>query len=146
MVSALALRGAAGQTRVLLLRRRARYLDGVWSYVAGHLEPGETGWQAVLRELREETALVPTALYATGFCEQFYLAGTDTVEIVPAFVARIDEDACVQLNREHSEYRWATLEEAFEALPFGSQRDLILHVRREFVEREPSRFLRIDIG
>jgi len=61
-------------------------------------------------------------------------------------IARIDGDTCVQPNRERPEHRWATLEEAFEALPFGRQRDLILHLRRVFVEREPSRFLRIDIG
>ena len=143
MVSVIVLRGAGAATRMLVLRRAGDYLHGVWSYVAGHVEAGETGWQAALRELREETALVPESFWATSFCERFYLAASDTIELVPAFVARVAEEAEVRLNGEHSAFRWVTLDEAFERLPFGSQRDLLAHVRREFVAREPSPFLRL---
>lgn len=143
MVSILALRGAGDATRMLLVRRASHYLEGVWSYVAGHIEEGESAWQAALRELREETGLVPDALYATSFCEQFYVTGTDRVEVVPAFVARIAGGAAVHLNREHSAFEWASLDEAAQRVPFGSQRDLIAHARREFVQRDPSPFLRI---
>lgn len=145
MVSVLALRGAGAATQMLVARRTGTYLDGVWSYVAGHVEAGETGWQAALRELREETALEPESFWATSFCEQVYLAATDTIEIVPAFVARVAEGAPVRLNGEHSAFRWASLEEAAALLPFGSQRELLAHVRREFVEREPSPFLRLAL-
>lgn len=143
MVSVLALRGAGAATRMLLARRADTYLDGAWSYIAGHVEAGETGWQAALRELREETALLPESFWATSFCERFYLAQADSIELVPAFVARIADDAQVRLNGEHSAFRWVTLDEAAALLPFGSQRDLLAHVRREFVEREPSPFLRL---
>ncbi|CAM5471214.1 hypothetical protein [Rhodanobacter lindaniclasticus] len=85
----------------------------------------------------------PQGFWASSFCEQIYLAATDTVEIVPAFVARLAGDAQVHLNGEHSTFRWVTLDEAAALLPFGSQRDLLAHVRREFVEREPSPFLRL---
>ena len=143
MVSVIVLRGAGAATRMLVLRRAGDYLHGVWSYVAGHVEAGETGWQAALRELREETALVPESFWATSFCERFYLAASDTIELVPAFVACVAEDAEVRLNGEHSAHRWVTLDDAGELLPFGSQRDLLAHVRREFVAREPSPFLRL---
>lgn len=143
MVSLVVLRGTGESTRMLLARRAGGYLDGVWSYIAGHREAGETGWQAVLRELREETALVPENFWATSFCEQFYDAGNDTVELVPAFVACVDEHAPAHLNAEHSAYRWVTLAEAADILPFGSQRELVAHVRREFVERAPAAALRI---
>ena len=146
MVSVLALRGRAVRTRVLLVRRAGSYLHGVWSYVAGHVEHGETGWQAALRELREETGLVPEALYATSFCETFYFAPANRIEIVPAFVARIADDARVRLNAEHSAYRWLTPATAARRFPFGSQRDLLAHVRREFIRREPAPTLRIDTG
>ncbi|EIM00707.1 NUDIX hydrolase [Rhodanobacter thiooxydans] len=143
MVSVVALRGSGAATQMLVARRAGAYLDGAWSYLAGHVEAGETGWQAALRELREETALVPQSFWATSFCEQVYLAATDTVEIVPAFVARLAEGVQVRLNGEHSAFRWVTLDEAAALLPFGSQRELLAHVRREFVEREPSPFLRL---
>lgn len=146
MVSVLALKGRATRTRVLLVRRAGSYLHGVWSYVAGHVEPGEMGWQAALRELREETGLIPDALYATSFCEQFYFAPGNRIEIVPAFVARIADDARVVLNAEHSAYRWLAPATAARRFPFGSQRDLLAHVRREFIRRAPAPFLHIDIG
>lgn len=146
MVSVLALQGSGAATRVLLVQRASRHLHGVWSYVAGHIEQGESAWQAARRELAEETALVPLALYATSFCEQFYDAHGECIQIVPAFVARVAADATVRLNHEHSAFRWLELPEAAAAVPFGSQRDLLAHVQREFVEREPSAFLRIAVA
>lgn len=143
MVSVLPLRGASDDTEMLLVRRASHYLEGAWSYVAGHIEEGESAWQAALRELREETGLAPQALYATSFCEEFYAAGTDAIEVVPAFVARIAPDAAVRLNRESSAYRWERMDAAAAHVPFGSQRDLLAHVRREFIQRAPSPFLRI---
>lgn len=145
MVSIVVLRGSGEATRMLVVQRASTYLHGAWSYIAGHIDTGETAWQAALRELREETGLVPAAFFATSFCEQVYFAGEDCIEIVPAFVARIDDDATVRLNPEHAAFRWLALDAAANALPFGSQRDLLAHVRREFIARPPSPFLRIAI-
>lgn len=146
MVSVVALRGNTGRERMLLLRRAGEYLHGVWSYVAGHVEPDETGWQAARRELFEETGLVPERLYATSFCEQFYATAFDSIEVVPAFVAMVAAGAEVRLNGEHSAYRWLTPAAALDALPFGSQRDLFAYVRREFIERTPCEALRVAAG
>lgn len=146
MVSVIALHGAGTQTRMLVARRASAYLRGVWSYIAGHVAEGETGWQAAKRELHEETGLVPEALYATSFCEQFYAAQSNSIEIVPAFVARIADSAVVHLNAEHSAFRWVSLDEAASLLPFGSQRDLLDYIHREFIARVPSEFLRIAPG
>ncbi len=43
--------------RVLLVQRARAPLEGQWSIPGGHVEWGETLEQAVVRELREETAL-----------------------------------------------------------------------------------------
>ena len=143
MVSVVALRGTGSEPRMLVLRRAGAYLHGAWSYIAGHVAAGEAGWQTALRELREETGLAPEALYATSFCEQFYSAQAECIEIVPAFVARVAGAAEVRLNAEHSAFRWVSLDEAAGLLPFGSQHELLAHVRREFIERQPSAFLRM---
>jgi dATP pyrophosphohydrolase len=143
MVSVLAMQGSGETARLLLLQRAGEYLHGVWSYVAGHVEEGEAGWQAAERELAEETGLAPVALYVTSFCEQIYDPRADCIQIIPAFVAMIGEDTSVRLNEEHAAFRWATFAEAAEALPFGSQRDLLAHVRREFVGRRPAQFLKV---
>ncbi|TAL86703.1 MAG: NUDIX domain-containing protein [Candidimonas sp.] len=143
MVSVVVVKGEGVDTRVLLLQRASEYLHGVWSYVAGHIEPNETGTQAARRELAEETGLAPQILFATSFCEQFYDAGNDCVMVVPAFVAHVDNDCVVRLNGEHSALRWLTFEAAMRELPFGSQRELFSYVRREFIDRSPSEHLRI---
>lgn len=145
MVSIVALRGTSDATQMLVLQRASAYLRGAWSYVAGHIKAGETAWQAALRELHEETGLAPTELYATSFCEQVYFAGEDCIETVPAFVARIRGDAAVRLNPEHAAFRWLMLDAAADTVPFGSQRDLLAHIQREFIARTPSPFLRIAI-
>lgn len=146
MVSVVALRRVAEREQVLLLRRAGEYLHGVWSYVAGHVEAGETGWHAARRELFEETALVPEHLYATSFCEQFYAATGNCIEVVPAFVAMVTANGEVRLNGEHSEYRWLSPAAASDALPFGSQRDLFAYVQREFIDRKPCEALRVIAG
>jgi dATP pyrophosphohydrolase len=146
MVSVLALRGEGAAARVLLVRRAGHYLDGVWSYTAGHIEAGEHAWQAAMRELAEETTLAPLALYATSFCETFYDASADCVQVVPAFVARVAADAQVRLNHEASAWRWASFAKAAQVLPFGSQRDLLAHVEREFIRRQPQAVLRMPVG
>lgn len=145
MASVVAVRDAEGEARVLLLRRASPYLRGVWSYVAGHLEPGERAWQCVLRELAEETGLVPIALYSADRCEQFYDPREECIAVVPSFVAFVAADAEVRLNHEHDAFRWLGFEEAMPLLPFGGQRELFAHVRSEFVERAPQPRLRIAI-
>ena len=145
MVSIVVVKGAGADTRVLLLQRASECLRGVWSYVAGHIEPNETAWQAASRELAEETGLVPQALYATSFCEQFYDVSSDCVMVVPAFVASVNHNCAVRLNGEHSALRWLTFNAAMRELPFGSQRELFAYVKREFIDRPPSEHLRIEI-
>ncbi|HEX7338654.1 MAG TPA: NUDIX domain-containing protein [Rhodanobacteraceae bacterium] len=146
MVSLVVLRGRGDACEVLLLRRASHYMHGAWTYVAGHVEAGETGWQAALRELDEETALTPDALYSSGHVESFYNAADNVVELVPAFVAMVDAAAQVRLNVEHDAYRWLAFDDALPILPFASQRTLFAHVRRQFIERDPPSELRLETG
>ena len=143
MTSVVVVRASVAQPRVLLLRRASAYLQGAWSYVAGHLEAGESMWQCALRELAEETGLRPLELYSADCCEQFYDVRDECIELVPAFVAMVEADADVRLNHEHDAFRWVTFAEALPQLPFDGQRELFARVHREFVERTPPPSLRL---
>jgi dATP pyrophosphohydrolase len=143
-VSLVAVRTVNGENEVLLLRR-TRSLRGEWCQIAGAIEHGETAWQAAVRELAEETGLVPITLHSGDICEQFYEAHLDAISILPVFVATIDSASSVQLNPEHSEYRWVSFSEADGMVPFAGQRKILRHVEAEFMLRVPSHHLAIKV-
>ncbi|MFK2905319.1 NUDIX domain-containing protein [Dyella ginsengisoli] len=143
MVSVVVVRGSGEQTRTLLVHRATAHLHGLWTYVAGHLEAGETAWQAALRELLEETGLRAASLYSADRCETFYDAGEECIAVVPAFVAFVDAGAEVRLNHEHDDHAWLSFAEAIERLPFGGQRALYADVQHAFVLQPPPEVLRL---
>lgn len=143
--SLVALRNLDGHTEVLLLKR-TQTLVGEWCQIAGSIEEGETAWQAALRELKEETGLTPLDLYSADICEQFYEADRDAITMAPVFVASIDRDAEVVLNEEHSEYRWVSFVEAIDMVAFGGQRKVLRWIEEEFIQRPPSKHLRIGVS
>jgi 8-oxo-dGTP diphosphatase len=42
---------------LLILRQNTGYMDGMWDFPAGHVEPGESAVQAAIREAREEVGV-----------------------------------------------------------------------------------------
>ncbi|MEP3347579.1 MAG: NUDIX domain-containing protein [Litoreibacter sp.] len=142
IVSLVALRKTETRHEVLLLKR-TQTLVGEWCQVAGKVEEGETAWQAALRELQEETGLMPEALYSADICEQFYEEDRDAITIAPVFVAFVKATAEVSLNHEHSDYHWVSFDKAAEMVAFGGQRRVLSWIEDEFIERSPSKHLRI---
>lgn len=126
---------------LLLLRTADR--GGFWQSVSGGLESGETAWQTALREVHEETGLMVNELFATDRVECFYQHRKDRIYMAPAFVAFVPDKQEVKLSHEHSEFRWATLKEALELLPFEQQRSIMEYIEREFLKRRPHEQLRI---
>lgn len=145
MVSVVVIRGHGADAEFLLLRRAQAHLNGLWSYVAGHIEAGEKAWQAALRELHEEAGLRPQALYSADHCETYYDVREECIAVVPAFVALVDAGATVQRNRENDAHRWLPPEAASSLLTFGGQRELFEQVHREFIKRTPPPALRIPM-
>ena len=143
LASLIVLREGNGGHEMLLLKR-AQTLVGEWCQVSGSIEVGEKAWQTALRELYEETGLRPSELYSADVCEQFYEVDRDCILIAPVFVAFVDRVSSVELNHEHSEYRWVSFDEAVEMVAFAGQRRVFRQVEDEFVKRRPNRHLRID--
>ena len=145
MVSTVAVRKRGARHEVLLLER-VNAPVGAWCQVSGKIEEGETAWQAALRELREETGLVPDAFYSADTFERFYEPARDAITVAPVFVAFVDAGAEIRLNAEHSRYRWAGFDEAAEMVSFGGQRRMLRWIEEEFVGRTPSAHLLIPTG
>ncbi len=144
LASLVAIRVNNGGHQVLLMKRTHPPVDQ-WCQVAGKIEEGETAWQTALRELVEETGLVPDSLYSADICEQFYEPTRNTIAVAPVFVAFIDDAAEVTLNQEHSAFQWVSFSDAIEMVAFSGQRRVLRWIEAEFIERPPAEQLRIDV-
>lgn len=124
---------------LMMLRDR----DVFWCHVAGKIEQGETAVQAVVREIQEETSLVPTVVYTAEFIEQFYEVKQNRLALCPAFVAIVKSEDEVALNAEHREFRWCSADEARTLSAYPNQKLLYDHVERFFIETQPSEHMRV---
>jgi len=103
------------KTRRMLLALRSgseEYMGDTWCGFGGMMQNGETPLEAALREVLEESEIIPDntvkqAVFvdstggkgeAPGF--QFY-----------NFIAIVDEERCAKINHEHTNYNWYRLSE-----------------------------------
>ena len=134
-----------GIAKYLMLKRDGDYLHGIWQMVTGRIEKGESAPQAVLREIKEETNLVPDRLYSANITEIFYEPPDDCMVLAPVFIAFIDSDQTPKLSTEHSEYKWVAVNEASQMLAFDQQREILTKVDKNFLQTKPNELLRIEM-
>lgn len=82
--------------------------------VAGYIDKGEGCKSCIMRELFEETALVPVEVW---YNENEYFAPSNT--LMHNYIVRVDLEE-VYLNEELSSAKWFSLSEAKEAIAQGS--------------------------
>lgn len=134
------------QPYYLLLRRSGDVIyAGSWRMVGGKIENEETAYATALRELKEETGLFASRLWAVPYTNNFYEASKDRVNIIPVFAAEVLLQNVV-LSREHSEFRWVTFDEARDLLPWPAQIEGLRIVHEFIVSGKPvSPFVEIKL-
>ena len=139
-------RSTNGRVEWLVLRRSAHEMyPGLWQQVAGGIEKGETAWQGALRELKEETGLIPERLYAADMVETYYEWCHDSVITCIAFVAFVDAAAEVTLSSEHDRFEWISPDKSEDYFELARHVDGLRAVDRAFVQQPPSEHLRIPL-
>lgn len=127
-----------GGAEWLVLKRAPHILlGGTWQMVSGHIEPGEKAYVAAVRELLEETGLVPLHFYQASYVNRFYLAATDQIILTPVFAAEVAADAVVVLSDEHTAFEWVDLEEACRRYPWPGQRESIRIIHEQLIANPP---------
>lgn len=115
-------RAQSGHEFLLLRRAPAKAYADSWRMVGGKLESNETAWQACLRELKEETRLIPERLLVVPYVNRFYEWEHDRLNDIPVFVAVVPSRTAPQLDAEHVAYEWLPAEAAAARLPWPGQR------------------------
>jgi bis(5'-nucleosidyl)-tetraphosphatase len=120
-------------TRYLLLNYAARH----WDFVKGNVEPNESEKETVVRELKEETAIVD-AHFKDGFKETiayFYRRQGLTVHKEVVFFIIETHTEKVELSFEHVGYIWLDYEHALEKLTFKNAKD-VLQKAHHFLKKQ----------
>jgi dihydroneopterin triphosphate diphosphatase len=132
------------EVKYLIIKRCSKTYNNSWQMVSGKVEKGEKGWEAALREIKEETGIIPEYLYSANKVECFYEVNQNCINLVPVFIAFVNENVEVKLNEsEHDDYRWVTKEEAPDYLIFSNHIELIEYLDQNFVKKNPNPLLKV---
>ncbi len=130
VVDVLVFRPAAKGWLVLAMQRaKDTRCPGAWEIVHGKVEPGEKLERAALRELGEETGLVPVRLLSITM-HSFYLVPRGTVQLAAVFAAIVPPDAVVALGDEHTRHVWLTPSQARRRLSWPHEKRVLDDARQ----------------
>jgi ADP-ribose pyrophosphatase YjhB (NUDIX family) len=116
--------------RFLALRRNQDPERGRWNMPGGFVEAGESGPEAIRREVREETGLEIEVGPVIGVFASSYGAGDDAEPIFDVAFRASAPDVELTVSDESEEAGWFTLEE-FPEPAFKSEREALAVLRAE---------------
>lgn len=103
--------------------------------ITGTIESHEHTKDTLIRELEEETGLEPSKIYSIPRINTFYLAIADKICMSPVFLAFVDGEN-VKISEEHTEYKWATFEEAGRLIHWPNQVESLEIIQKYLNDKE----------
>ncbi|MBX9928544.1 MAG: NUDIX domain-containing protein [Gemmatimonadaceae bacterium] len=123
-------RGVGAAREVLALQRGPNGRNpGSWEIVHGSIEADEAPEAAALREVAEESGLIPARLYSLTV-HPFYLPRARTVQLAVVFAAVIEGEADVRVGPEHDAFAWWSIAEARAQLSWPREAESLTHLER----------------
>ncbi|MCL5028831.1 MAG: NUDIX pyrophosphatase [Bacteroidetes bacterium] len=131
---------------LLLKRSEEEIYPGLWQMVSGKIHEGEKAFETALRELKEETGLIPKKFWTAPNINSFYYQEGDYISMLPVFAALVDKDSKVVISDEHTEFKWVNPSRAKKMLAWQGQRNSVEIINEYFTkEIRFLNFVEIDI-
>lgn len=121
---------------LLLKRASYQYYPNLWQMVSGKIKEGEKAYQTALREIKEETNLIPENLWIAPNINSFYSPDDEYISLIPVFAAKVSQDSEVIISSEHSEFKWVNKDEAKNFLAWEGQRKSVDVIAEYFISRK----------
>jgi dATP pyrophosphohydrolase len=103
--------------------------------VSGKIKENETAYQTAIREIKEETCIIPEKFWVAPTVNSFYSPDKDYICLLPVFAAKVNYDCEVTISKEHTEYKWVSTEEAKQLLAWEGQRKSVDVIVDYFLNR-----------
>lgn len=122
--------------RYLLLKRKLHWVG--WEFPKGGIEPKENIYDAIKRELKEETGQFPRNIYNNNFSGKYEydkeIPGRRNIgQIFSLYSAEIKNEKIVLDKKEHSDYLWLPYLDASKRLNYENQK-ICLEIVNKFLE------------
>ena len=130
----------------LILRRAEdeKIFPLMWQTVTGWIDANETAYHAALREIKEESGLIPARFFQIPYIASFYAHTKDFISLAAVFGALVESESKVEISFEHCDYTWLNKNEALKILPIPSHRKALKLFDKML--RDNSDFLEIKIN
>jgi dATP pyrophosphohydrolase len=120
---------------LLLKRSEGQPYPNLWQMVTGKIKDGEKAYQTALREIKEETGLVPIQLWVAPTINSFYEPKDDYICLLPVFAAKV-VDYEIRLSNEHVEHQWVDKAKAQQLLAWDGQRKAVRIIEDYFLNEK----------
>ena len=120
---------------LLLKRSEGQPYPGLWQMVTGKIKDGEKAHKTALREIKEETGLVPAQIWVAPIINSFYEPKDEYICLLPVFAAKV-ESVEVVLSEEHTQYQWVNKTEAQKLLAWDGQRKAVQIIEDYFLNEK----------
>jgi dihydroneopterin triphosphate diphosphatase len=120
---------------LLLKRSEDQHYPGLWQMVTGKIKSGEKAYQTALREIKEETGIIPAQLWVAPTVNSFYEPKDEFICLIPVFAARVETDK-VKISSEHTEYKWVKKQTAQKLLAWEGQRKSVQIIEDYFLNEK----------
>ncbi len=130
---------------LLLKRSEGQPYPGLWQMVTGKIKSNEKAYETALREIKEETGLIPLQLWVAPTVNSFYEPNDEYICLLPVFAARVEANETT-LSKEHTEYQWVDKSTAQKLLAWEGQRKAVQIIEDYFlIEKSFFHFVEIDL-